>query len=85
MHVKGMELAAYDPRGAKGMGIAYATSPRGGCHEKRAHLQGDLRRAPPIDPLSITGKGLAAKEPQDETAVLDSLGVCVSLITTGWT
>ena len=77
MHVKGMELAAYDPRGAKGMGIAYATSPRGGCHERGLISRETFGAPPPIDPLSITGKGLAAKEPQDETAVLDSLGVCV--------
>lgn len=32
MHVKGMELAAYDPRAAQGMGLGYATSNRGGCH-----------------------------------------------------
>ena len=32
MHVKGLELPAYDPRRFPGMGLAYATSPRGGCH-----------------------------------------------------
>ena len=31
-HVKGMEMAAYDPRGSYGMGLAYATSERGACH-----------------------------------------------------
>jgi aldehyde:ferredoxin oxidoreductase len=77
MHVKGLELAAYDPRGAKGMGIAYATSPRGGCHERGLISRETFGAPPAIDPLSISGKGLAAKEAQDETAVLDSLGVCV--------
>ena len=32
MHVKGMELAAYDPRGAWGQGLSYAVANRGGCH-----------------------------------------------------
>jgi aldehyde:ferredoxin oxidoreductase len=32
MHVKGLELPAYDPRGSTGMALAYATSDRGGCH-----------------------------------------------------
>jgi aldehyde:ferredoxin oxidoreductase len=32
MEVKNMELPGYDPRGAFGMGLAYATSDRGGCH-----------------------------------------------------
>lgn len=77
MHVKGLELAAYDPRGAKGMGIEYATSPRGGCHE-RGLISRETFGAPPyIDPLSIEGKGAVVKEAQDETAVLDALGVCV--------
>lgn len=32
MHVKGMEMAAYDPRGAWGQGLTYAVTNRGGCH-----------------------------------------------------
>ena len=32
MQVKGMELSAYDPRGAWGQGLSYAVANRGGCH-----------------------------------------------------
>jgi len=32
IHVKGLEMAAYDPRGAFGQGLAYAVANRGGCH-----------------------------------------------------
>ncbi len=32
MEAKNLELPGYDPRGAFGMSIAYATSDRGGCH-----------------------------------------------------
>ncbi len=32
MEVKNLELPGYDPRGAFGMSVAYATSDRGGCH-----------------------------------------------------
>ncbi len=32
MHVKGMEISAYDPRGSFGQGLAYAVANRGGCH-----------------------------------------------------
>jgi aldehyde:ferredoxin oxidoreductase len=32
MGAKNLELPGYDPRGAFGMSIAYATSDRGGCH-----------------------------------------------------
>ena len=31
-HLKGLELAAYEPRGAVGHGLGYAVSNRGGCH-----------------------------------------------------
>lgn len=32
INVKGLELSAYEPRAAQGMGLGYATSNRGGCH-----------------------------------------------------
>jgi aldehyde:ferredoxin oxidoreductase len=32
IHVKGLETAAYDPRGAIGHGLALATANRGACH-----------------------------------------------------
>lgn len=39
IHVKGMEIPGYEPRGAFPMGLAYATATRGGCH----------RRAKPVE------------------------------------
>ena len=38
MHAKGLELAAYEPRAAQGMGLGYATSNRGGCHLNGGYL-----------------------------------------------
>ena len=38
IQVKGMELAAYDPRAAQGMGLGYATANRGGCHLNGGYL-----------------------------------------------
>ena len=32
INVKGLEMAAYDPRGAWGQGLSYAVANRGGCH-----------------------------------------------------
>lgn len=32
IHIKGLEMAAYDPRGSWGQGLAYAVANRGGCH-----------------------------------------------------
>ncbi len=38
IHSKGLELAAYEPRGSVGMGLGYATSNRGGCHLNGGYL-----------------------------------------------
>lgn len=77
MQVKGMELAGYDPRNAKGMALGYATSPRGGCHE-RGYLTAETVGFPPgVDRLAYEGKGELVKEAQDTVAVKDSLSFCV--------
>jgi aldehyde:ferredoxin oxidoreductase len=77
MQVKGLELAGYDPRGAKGMALGYATSPRGGCHE-RGYLVREVLAAPPaVDQYAYEEKAEMVKVAQDEVAVKDSLGFCV--------
>ena len=38
MNVKGLELAAYEPRMAAGQGLGYAVSNRGGCHLNGGYL-----------------------------------------------
>jgi aldehyde:ferredoxin oxidoreductase len=38
MHVKGLELAAYDPRGVFGQGLSYAIAPRGGEHGRGGYM-----------------------------------------------
>ncbi len=38
INVKGLELAAYEPRAAQGMGLGYATANRGGCHLNGGYL-----------------------------------------------
>jgi len=37
MHVKGLELPMHEPRGKVGLGLSYATSNRGGCHNQVPH------------------------------------------------
>jgi len=74
-HVKGMEIPGYDPRGAFGMGLAYATSDRGACHQRawtvRAEIQGGLG-----DRFSVEGRPKFVKETQDERAMCFSLVLC---------
>ena len=77
MQVKGMEIPAYDPRGAKTMALTYSTSPRGGCHERGLISRETFGVPPFLDPLSIEGKGAVAQFYHDRTALMDSLGVCI--------
>lgn len=37
-HVKGLEIAAYEPRASVGHGLGYATAPRGACHLDGGYL-----------------------------------------------
>ena len=81
MTVKGLSIPAYDPRGLKGMGIAYATSNRGACHLRgytpAAEVVGNvLGPATVTDPLAWKGKGELAVIFQNVHAVTDCLDVC---------
>lgn len=40
--VKAMALPGYDPRGAAGMALAYATSDRGGCHRRARPVEEEV-------------------------------------------
>ncbi|MBI5713319.1 MAG: aldehyde ferredoxin oxidoreductase family protein [Chloroflexi bacterium] len=77
MTVKGQSIPAYDPRGLKGMGIAYATSNRGACHLRAYTPASELKLIPlPTDPLEWKGKGELTKVLQDIHAFSDSLDLC---------
>ena len=78
MHVKGMELPAYDPRAVYGMGLAYATSDRGGCHLRAWPVGAEtLQTKGRLDPLSTEYKADLVKSQQDWSAVIDSIGLCL--------
>jgi aldehyde:ferredoxin oxidoreductase len=78
MHVKGMELPGYDPRGAQGQGLAYATSSRGGCHLRGGYLiaREILGIPKKVSGTQVLGKGGHVARAQDFGAVADSLSVC---------
>ncbi len=77
MSVKQMELPAYDPRGMKGQGLAYATSNRGGCHLRANMLGPEILGVPKmIDRFATLGKAGLLINLQNLNAVLDSLSVC---------
>jgi aldehyde:ferredoxin oxidoreductase len=77
MSVKGLELPAYDPRGAYGMALAYCTSNRGGCHLRAYPISHEILRKPvPTDRFSFAGKARIIKIAEDTNAAIDSLVAC---------
>jgi aldehyde:ferredoxin oxidoreductase len=77
MSVKGLELPAYDPRGAYGMALAYCTSNRGGCHLRAYPISHEILRKPvATDRFSFDGKARIIAIAEDTNAAIDSLAVC---------
>lgn len=78
MSAKRLELPAYDPRAFRAMALAYATSPRGGCH-LRAYLISTEALGTPgsSDRFAVEGKAQLVRLYQDLSAVIDSLGICI--------
>ena len=85
-HVKGLEIPAYDPRGAFGAGLGYAISNRGAdftsvyarqefdiTPELGQRLYGDEGAG---DPTSTAGKAAMVRRSMIVSAALDSLGLC---------
>ena len=85
MHIKGLELPGYDVRGAKGHGLAYATSYTGADHNRGYAFQEIFGVPIPyaVDRLSIEGKGKLTKWNQDvRAATCDCPTMCVFLLDT---
>ena len=77
MQVKGMELPAYDPRGAFGQALNYAVSSRGACHLTGFLMASEVLGVPKmIDRFSVSGKSDLLVLKQNQSAVEDSLIVC---------
>jgi aldehyde:ferredoxin oxidoreductase len=75
VHVKGLEIPGYDPRGTFGMGIAYATSDRGACHQRAWTVKAELYD-PNLQRFSFKDKAKMVKEVQDSIAAFFSLVFC---------
>ncbi len=77
MHVKGLELGGYDPRGAKGEGLAMATSERGGCHHAGGYPVNAELFFGKVDRFTPQGKGALVKQARKNQLLYDSAIVCV--------
>lgn len=82
IQVNGLELAYHDPRGASGMAIVYATSPRGACHNQSDYFMVDVGQADPSLNLSFFDRQAGAEKAanvalhQDFRTVNNSLVMC---------
>ena len=78
MSSKGQEFPAYDGRAIQGIGLAYATSNRGGCHLRGYTIASEILGIPvKTEPTATEGKPELVKAFQDATAAFDSAGVCI--------
>jgi aldehyde:ferredoxin oxidoreductase len=73
MHIKGLELPGYDPRGVKGYALSMATSNIGGSHMYGRPREEFTGKA---DPLAEKEKGELIARVQKEQALEDSLIAC---------
>ena len=75
MHVKGLELPGYEPRGLKTMALGLAVSPRGACHNRSGAYEADFSGE--VDRLRADpGRGALVAASEDFASVLDSLIIC---------
>ncbi len=77
IHAKGMELAAYEPRGAVGHGLGYATANRGGCHLNAGYMVVLEGLGLNMDPYTAKGKAGLAITFQNVMEAASAAGFCV--------
>ncbi len=89
LHVKGQELPMHDPRGKKGLSLAYALSPTGADHMEaphdplyagfhpQGHPLGVLGLIEPLDPMTLDSKKVRAfYVTQQVWSAYNSVGMC---------
>ena len=78
IHIKGLELPGYDPRGMKGQGLSYALSDRGGCHVRGNTLRTEIMGLPePIDRYGYENKAAMVRNLQLTYATCDCVIACL--------
>ncbi len=83
VQVNGLEVAYHDPRGATGMGLVYATSPRGACHNQSDYFFVEIGGTVPeigVEMLAragSAGKGEGVARHQWWRTLNNSLVLCI--------
>lgn len=78
-HTKGLETPAWGPRGVSGMGLAYMTTDRGGCHQRGFTVPHELAgeyNGIRLDPLCPENKARMVIDLQNYSAGTDTLVKC---------
>ncbi len=76
MHSKGQSFPVYDPRGAKGMALTYATSPKGAHHMLATTFGAELSTGTRFE---IEGKGNLVRDHQFSMVIVDSIALCSTM------
>jgi aldehyde:ferredoxin oxidoreductase len=75
MHIKGLENPGYDARGLKTFAVGLAVGTRGGCHNRTAAYDPDIKGR--VDRFSVDEtRGELAKSTEEYAAVYDTLPLC---------
>lgn len=77
INVKGLELAAYEPRGAVGQGLGYATANRGGCHLNAGYLVLMEGLGLHMNPYTTGAKAALTIMNQNLMEAISSAGCCL--------
>lgn len=72
--VKGLELPGYEPRATWGMALLYATSDRGGCHQRGFTVLAEIDGALPR--FKTNGMARTVKTAQDDRTAWATLELC---------
>ncbi|MCK9246122.1 MAG: aldehyde ferredoxin oxidoreductase family protein [Anaerolineaceae bacterium] len=75
MHIKGLEPAGYDSRSLKTFAVGLATGTRGGCHNRSAAYDPDIKGETNRLTVDET-RGRVAADSEEYAAVYDSLPLC---------
>ncbi len=68
---KGQAMPAYDPRGVKGLGVTYATSPMGADHTAGNTIRAEVDHTDPKPQPALS------KKAQPMSMIADSMGLCL--------
>ncbi|MGE5073473.1 MAG: aldehyde ferredoxin oxidoreductase C-terminal domain-containing protein, partial [Anaerolineae bacterium] len=83
VQVNGLEVAYHDPRGVSGMALAYATSPRGACHNQSDYFFVDWGHIQPELGIDYFGrhdgpeKSANVARHQDWRTVYNAMVMCI--------